>query len=631
MKLSSPGIAPENKGIAPKDFNLRRFRIPLYQRPYAWESFQVETLMNDLYSAFKEKSDQPYYLGILSIATVSNEEAIEVEQGYYDLIDGQQRITTLALIARAAARNKCNEDNWKIFLANRLFLWGRREDQAFIDGIDDIAPGHKMRGAFNVIDAFFEKLSGDKGTAKEFSEFIYNYATFFLAEVPRGYSIQDKNLQFVRMNHRGKQLEKHEILKVKLIKRLDEHLRTAHFENWNKMVGCLSGNAATSDGENLISLEDILRGSDSSIANEKAANTGIGSIYSAIVSIPEFLLIALDRFVKSKENSDKSTGKKKEESEVSISHKKENLIGEFENIFGQTDVSTNDKSQKYDISDFFKVLDKQTDILKTYFIFRAKDDNKVNYVFDSAEKSDTIKENGKTNKSHLKTLQSYLYVSTVPYHWLLPAFDWCEKNSGDHFTDEAFIKELEKIDNEIIKTKRKLKLPNCKDLSYRNPSLARYWFYRLDYELWKLGNAQNPERNATNPNEKDCSCIWSNYKSRKENKEHDLLGQFRFRRCDSIEHIIPQKNKLGSGEKDKPNHSFGNLALISSSRNSKFSNYSAEAKKSFIESGTESYTESLKMLHFLYIDRTTSSDNDVTKAGELMYKVLSNALEGKAD
>lgn len=76
------------------------FLIPDYQRPYAWNEEQCQTLWDDIflfsfpdnnYEAFDENEE--YFLG--SIVTYKN------EKGKSEVIDGQQRLTTLMLILRA--------------------------------------------------------------------------------------------------------------------------------------------------------------------------------------------------------------------------------------------------------------------------------------------------------------------------------------------------------------------------------------------------------------------------------------------------------------------------------------------------------------------------------------------------
>lgn len=73
------------------------FIIPEYQRPYAWEEEQIETLFEDLWeftaSIAANNSKSTYFLG--SVVSYEN------DQGEQEIIDGQQRITSLFLLLRA--------------------------------------------------------------------------------------------------------------------------------------------------------------------------------------------------------------------------------------------------------------------------------------------------------------------------------------------------------------------------------------------------------------------------------------------------------------------------------------------------------------------------------------------------
>ena len=77
------------------------FLIPDYQRPYAWEEPECQTLWDDIfvfafpendYTKFDSDNDE-YFLG--PIVTFKN------DNGKLEIIDGQQRLTTLMLLLRA--------------------------------------------------------------------------------------------------------------------------------------------------------------------------------------------------------------------------------------------------------------------------------------------------------------------------------------------------------------------------------------------------------------------------------------------------------------------------------------------------------------------------------------------------
>ena len=76
------------------------FLIPDYQRPYAWTETECLTLWDDLFefaipdnNADKFNTDEEYYLG--PIVTFKNDD------NKLEIIDGQQRLTTLMLLLRA--------------------------------------------------------------------------------------------------------------------------------------------------------------------------------------------------------------------------------------------------------------------------------------------------------------------------------------------------------------------------------------------------------------------------------------------------------------------------------------------------------------------------------------------------
>ena len=63
-----------------------KYVIPLYQRAYAWTDTEIEQLIDDI----AEHNGDRYYIGSLIVYKRSEE---------YEVIDGQQRLTTLLLLA----------------------------------------------------------------------------------------------------------------------------------------------------------------------------------------------------------------------------------------------------------------------------------------------------------------------------------------------------------------------------------------------------------------------------------------------------------------------------------------------------------------------------------------------------
>jgi len=69
------------------------YKIPQYQRPYKWEDEQVYKLWDDIYEAW-ENEEPNYFLGSIITAKPRDDE----KSAYVDVVDGQQRLTTLMIL-----------------------------------------------------------------------------------------------------------------------------------------------------------------------------------------------------------------------------------------------------------------------------------------------------------------------------------------------------------------------------------------------------------------------------------------------------------------------------------------------------------------------------------------------------
>ncbi|ALG12258.1 DUF262 domain-containing protein [Kibdelosporangium phytohabitans] len=88
------------------------FRIPDYQRPYAWEVEQATQLLDDLVDALDRNHDEPYFLG--SVVLVKRGDSSDAE-----VIDGQQRLTTLTILL-AVLRDLSVDDEIRVDLEKMI-------------------------------------------------------------------------------------------------------------------------------------------------------------------------------------------------------------------------------------------------------------------------------------------------------------------------------------------------------------------------------------------------------------------------------------------------------------------------------------------------------------------------------
>jgi hypothetical protein len=177
------------------------YEIPIYQRNYAWERDEIATLIQDVYDAFlKAKTDNGrYYIGTL----VSYHRGESV----YEIIDGQQRLTTIKIILTALG----------IPTASRLTYRARKKSDLTIrkmpnfTEIDEVDKG--IENGYKYAKSSIGEIVGEK-ELEAFQRFLQDNVHLIHYTVPKDI---DLNHYFEIMNSRGEQLEKHEIVKAQMM------------------------------------------------------------------------------------------------------------------------------------------------------------------------------------------------------------------------------------------------------------------------------------------------------------------------------------------------------------------------------------------------------------------------------
>ena len=106
------------------------YEVPIYQRNYAWEKEEIFALIQDVYDAYTTKN-QTYFIGTL----VSFHKGDQV----YEVIDGQQRLTTINLVLGAL----------KIPIQNKLTYRARKKSNDTIQSIPNFKIDEKDNGIVN--------------------------------------------------------------------------------------------------------------------------------------------------------------------------------------------------------------------------------------------------------------------------------------------------------------------------------------------------------------------------------------------------------------------------------------------------------------------------------------------------
>ncbi len=176
------------------------YEVPIYQRNYAWQKDEIATLIQDVYDSLIGNKET-YYIGTL----VSFHKGDSV----YEVIDGQQRLTTINLVLKALG----------VKLNNKLTYRARKKSNDSIESIPHFEIDEKDFGIVNgfnyAVDAIKEIVTKDD--KERFSNYFLNKVQIIHYQVPKDV---DLNHYFEIMNSRGEQLEKHEIVKARLIEKL---------------------------------------------------------------------------------------------------------------------------------------------------------------------------------------------------------------------------------------------------------------------------------------------------------------------------------------------------------------------------------------------------------------------------
>jgi len=244
---------PENKSIE-QIFGDRDafYQMPIYQRPYSWDQERVEQLWYDILEAYKNNADdktidQNYFLG--SVVVVKKSEN-------YEVVDGQQRLTTLTILFCTLRDMKLDLPQENI-ISNSIKDWVKGKErlkltthlnnqalfeESILKGINfdstkkEIADNRFLQTAFYFKDLISKAKSETSEdfvqNFGEFVEYLFNKTTLIrIVCFDEGFAIK----LFTVLNDRGLDLSPADIIKAYLLQNLDEGRRNNFTEVWKRI------------------------------------------------------------------------------------------------------------------------------------------------------------------------------------------------------------------------------------------------------------------------------------------------------------------------------------------------------------------------------------------------------------
>ncbi len=232
------------------------YHIPAYQRPYAWTTEETNTLFDDLYGFFiSENEDENYFLGSIVLIKENTDRKA-------DVIDGQQRLTTLTILfsvladnltdpkKKASCMKRLQEEGDElagIASLPRVFL--REWDQEFFNKyiqnvnlsdlfkidpvtLDTEAKRHIQENCKSLSVKFKETFHGDEAELLKFSGFLLNRCYLVVVSTP---SQASAFRVFSVMNSRGLNLLPTDIIKSETIGKLPTDLQRSYTDKWEEL------------------------------------------------------------------------------------------------------------------------------------------------------------------------------------------------------------------------------------------------------------------------------------------------------------------------------------------------------------------------------------------------------------
>lgn len=610
------------------------FEIPMYQRNYAWGEREIVQLINDIADCTSLKLSRSYYLGTLVVYPRQSESKI-----IYEVVDGQQRLTTflimLIALTRPMATQAAKKDLWfeNIEKNRDLLRFTYREgstlafDSIRIDPERPAQPEENLaiRGAFNSMNKWVEKACVERELKKEaFMVYLLDHVKILLVDVPQD---TDLNHYFEIMNSRGEQLEQHEIVKARLMEPLqNDQTAMALFNSlWkaaadmNKyvimgiqptirelMFGSdlkslnfplfdeLSTKIEVAENISGITLQELLQDKGSAnlsktVEDEQDADAPI----NAIVNFPNFLLISLRLFVQSKKDSYPEL----ENFEMALDDKR--LLDCFKRLMS----CFKKRRAETIVKDFVYALIRYRVLLDTFVIHPDESGWKLERVIQNIESKKKKAYKVKTFDEDTKITQllSLFHVSapTQNYkYWLLAVLNFVNKHPNCSATNfVGYLEGLAKafaldryltdspVDYETIIFEHEGRAINNidemekveEDKLRAGTAIENFLFNLYDYILCydKIVNAEL-----------------------KQSVRGSIGEQFMFTYRSSVEHFYPQTPVNNQTIEPEFLHCFGNLCLISRSSNSLFSNDMPVAKVANYRK-TQNAGASIKLLYMM--------------------------------
>lgn len=248
------------------------YEVPVYQRPYSWDKEQVEILLNDIAEAYaSEDKEEGYYTGNIIVYDVDDKVNGIISK--YDIIDGQQRITTFSLILLSVyylalisgvletdmTINRVKGALWKILNQSYrkdlpVVTLNSIERKCFGDlfnkGFDDAKELEAFCRQYKTTSIFEDRVlknflyiterlkdtvvAQDSSSILDYADYLLQYVHFIVIEA--NCKRNKVFSMFESINSKGKKLEDIDLIKTYIFSKLDEGDYSTYLDKWGQLI-----------------------------------------------------------------------------------------------------------------------------------------------------------------------------------------------------------------------------------------------------------------------------------------------------------------------------------------------------------------------------------------------------------
>ena len=227
-----------------------RYVVPVYQRPYAWGEQEITRLLDDIVEGMK--SSEKKFFGSIQVSAPRQLD-IDGRMVSYELIDGQQRVTTLLIVLKHLGHDYCDKFRTAVSAGSAQADWDEFNDEFKSEPPKNGAPLNNYAVASRIVGDYLHDVLAQEGITEE-KIVKYIEAKLLFVVIQTAATISRTIQIFNVINTAGMDLSTSDLFKIRFYEyltsksgadeKLFEHIASCYkmIEDYNRETGsaCVS-------------------------------------------------------------------------------------------------------------------------------------------------------------------------------------------------------------------------------------------------------------------------------------------------------------------------------------------------------------------------------------------------------